>query len=85
MLKGCKLVPTIYTYTNLINACVRCFETAKAQEYLDEMKKQGIDPNEVTYTALIKGYCQDGDLKVFPLKRISHAHILSLSLSKLQS
>ncbi len=64
MISADKLVPTIYTYTNMINACVRCFETAKAREYFGEMKKRGIEPNEVTYTALIKGYCQDGDLRV---------------------
>ena len=63
-LKQCKLQPTIYTYTNLINACVRCFETEKAAEYLAEMKSNGVEPNEVTYTALIKGYCQDGDITV---------------------
>ena len=31
---------------------------------MKEMKTEGIEPNVVTYTALIKGYCQDGDLKV---------------------
>jgi len=54
-----KLQPTVYTFTNLINACVRCGEVLKAREFLTEMEKTGVEPNEVTYTALIKGLCQD--------------------------
>ena len=72
MLKDCQLQPTIYTYTNLINACVRCFETGKAEELLVEMKQRGVAPNEVTYTALIKGLCQDGSLEVCALVSLLH-------------
>lgn len=55
-----KIVPTIYTFTNLINACVRCGELSRALHYFEEMKKVNIHPNEITYTVLIKGFSQDG-------------------------
>lgn len=55
-----KISPTIYTFTNLINACVRCGELSRALHYFEEMKKVNINPNEITYTVLIKGFSQDG-------------------------
>eukprot|EP01117_Protostelium_nocturnum_P011321 TRINITY_DN4106_c0_g1_i1.p1 TRINITY_DN4106_c0_g1~~TRINITY_DN4106_c0_g1_i1.p1 ORF type:complete len:536 (-),score=219.17 TRINITY_DN4106_c0_g1_i1:47-1654(-) len=57
------LKPTIYTFTNIINACVRCGEMKKAKSYLKEMREYGVEPNEVTYTVLIKGLCADLDTK----------------------
>ena len=50
-----KLKPTVVTYASLMNACVRCGEIEKAITYHDEMISEGIQPNEVTYTTLIKG------------------------------
>lgn len=55
--------PTVYTYTNLINACVRCGEYPRSLEFLRMMHKEGVRANEVTYTALVKGLCEQGDMK----------------------
>lgn len=49
---------TVHTYTNMINACVRCSEIELALGYLKEMRSAKIMPNTVTYTVLIKGLAQ---------------------------
>jgi pentatricopeptide repeat protein len=54
-----KLKPTIFTYSSLMNACVRCGEIEKAKEYHELMISEGIQPNEITYTTLIKGYLKN--------------------------
>lgn len=52
--------PTVYTFTNIINACVRCGEIERAKKYMLELEKSGIKANEVTYTVIIKGFCSQG-------------------------
>lgn len=39
--------PTVYSYTNLINACVRCGELDLAQSYFNQMPSKKVVPNEV--------------------------------------
>ncbi len=61
-----KLQPTVYTFTNLINACVRCGDTARAEAVLRAMATPRfgrLQPNIVTHTAYIKGLCSDDDPK----------------------
>jgi pentatricopeptide repeat protein len=74
-IKSDGLFPTVYSFTSIINACVRCGELVQAKRYFEDMIVQGIKPNEVrnipnyflifslvTYTALMKGFCQEGDM-----------------------
>jgi pentatricopeptide repeat protein len=42
------LKPTVYTFTNLINACVRCGEIARAKRYVEEMVALKVFPNEAS-------------------------------------
>jgi pentatricopeptide repeat protein len=56
------LTPTVFTYSSMVNACVRCGETARAEALVAEMRARGVAPNEVTYTALMKGLCGEGRL-----------------------
>ena len=56
-LLACGLKPTVYTYTNYINACVRCGEIERAKEILAEMTKNGVAPNEVLYTSVCVFLC----------------------------
>jgi pentatricopeptide repeat protein len=39
---------TVHTYTNMINACVRCGEIDRAMEYLDKMSAAHIKPNDAS-------------------------------------
>ncbi len=51
-----------YTYTTLIDACMKDGNTAKAMELFERMKKDGFKPNEVTFSALIDGYLQSREI-----------------------
>ena len=59
---GAGLAPTVYSFTNLLNACVRVGELGRARAVWDDMAGAGVEPNEVTYTVLVKGLAQDGRL-----------------------
>ena len=53
--------PNAYSYTNLLNACVRVGELTRAREVFDKMERRCEDkPNEVTCTVLVKGLCEEG-------------------------
>lgn len=54
--KGLKL--NIHSYSNLLNVYVRCSEIAGADILWRTMLNQNLQPNVVTYTTMIKGYCQ---------------------------
>jgi len=55
--------PDVHTYTNLLNANVRCGDMREASSLMVAMKNNGIRPNVVTFTTLLKGYCEAGDLQ----------------------
>lgn len=63
------LKPDRFTYNTLIKACVRAREMGIAMELLKEMKEEGqmhnspeLLPNVITYTTLVKGFGNDGNL-----------------------
>ena len=58
--KGIK--PDVHTFTNLVNAHVRCSDLFGAELVLERMKSHEISPNLVTYTTLLKGYSEMGDM-----------------------
>jgi len=51
------LEATVFTYSSLINACVRGGDMDRAWNFLRQMQSAGIEPNEITWTTMIKGYC----------------------------
>jgi pentatricopeptide repeat protein len=59
--KGIKV--DVHSYTNLINAYVRCSDLRGAEETIQRMKEQQIQPNLVTFTTLLKGYSEMGDMQ----------------------
>jgi len=53
---------TSVTYNTLIDVCARNGEIARAGSLLEGMAKQKIEPNLVTYSTILKGYCQENRL-----------------------
>jgi pentatricopeptide repeat protein len=53
---------TVATFNALVDACARCGQMAKAPGLLDDMFQRGIEPNLITYSSILKGYCQDNNL-----------------------
>jgi pentatricopeptide repeat protein len=53
----------VHSYTNLMNAHVRCGNVTRAKEIIVLMRDRGIHPNTVTLTTLVKGLCEQGLVK----------------------
>ena len=53
----------VHTYTNMINAYVRCSQMDMAMKLLNtRMPADGVRPTVVTFTAILKGLCNGDDL-----------------------
>eukprot|EP00808_Paulinella_micropora_P014688 g1526.t1 len=65
-----KAEPSVFTLTNLVNALVRCGELTRAQEAFDSGFQGKVKPNEITFTALLKGYVDDSRPDLVEAKRI---------------
>jgi len=57
-----KLQFSIVTFNAVIDACARSCQMIRVQPLLEDMERQGITPNIVTYSTILKGYCQEGRL-----------------------
>ncbi|KAA8492050.1 tRNA (guanine-N(7)-)-methyltransferase [Porphyridium purpureum] len=54
-----RLQPSVHTFSNIINTCVRCGDLPLARRTVEQMAEQfGVRPNQVTLTALLKGEAQ---------------------------
>lgn len=51
-------------YNSIIDVCIKCGEVGKAEEFFQEMMSDHspVQPDLITYSTLLKGYCQVGDL-----------------------
>eukprot|EP00435_Cladocopium_sp_Y103_P005101 s2179_g1.t1 len=51
-------------YNSIIDVCIKCGEVGKAEEFFQEMMSEHspVQPDLITYSTLLKGYCQVGDL-----------------------
>lgn len=65
--------PNVFTYSALINACVRGGDLTRAWAFVEEMRAAGIAPNEVTWTTLLKAYCDIGTRSLHVLMPATHA------------
>jgi len=54
---------SIVTYNTLIDACARCAHMEHIPDILEDMKKHRIKPNVITYSTMLKGHCQNGDIQ----------------------
>mmetsp|Transcript_115177 Transcript_115177/g.199067 ORF Transcript_115177/g.199067 Transcript_115177/m.199067 type:complete len:664 (-) Transcript_115177:22-2013(-) len=53
-----KLDFSIVTFNTLVDACARSHEMSKIPGLLKSMVAQGIEPNLITYSSILKGHCQ---------------------------
>merc|ERR1719426_214752 len=54
---------SIITFNTLIDACARCSLMARIPDILEDMKTHSIKPNVITYSTMLKGHCQNGDIQ----------------------
>lgn len=52
------------TYNSIIDACIKCGDLQKAEQLLREMTlpESKLDPDLITFSTLLKGYCHVGDI-----------------------
>jgi len=52
------------TYNSIIDACIKCGDLPKAEQLLREMTAPDskLDPDLITFSTLLKGYCHVGDI-----------------------
>jgi pentatricopeptide repeat protein len=60
---GHNLKFSIVTFNTLVDACSRNGEMSRIPALLRDMTSQGIQPNIITYSAILKGYCQENRLE----------------------
>lgn len=60
---GLKLQFSIVTFNTLVDACSRNGEMSRIPALLKDMVAQGINPNIITYSAILKGYCQENRIE----------------------
>lgn len=53
---------SVITYNTLIDACARNGQMSCVPTLLEDMAHLGIQPNLISYSAILKGYCQDNRL-----------------------
>jgi len=46
----------------MIDACARCGSMDRVPALLEEMKKTHVEPDIITYSTIVKGYCFSGDV-----------------------
>merc|ERR1719472_740090 len=54
---------SIVTFNTLIDACARCGGMEHLPTLLEDMKTHGAKPNVITYSTMLKGHCQNGDVQ----------------------
>merc|ERR1719373_1037055 len=50
------------TYNTLLDACAKACSMSKASQLLEDMGDSGAEPDIITYSTLVKGYCAEGDV-----------------------
>jgi len=55
---------SIVTFNALVDACARCGHMHRVPTLLHDMQQQGIEPNVITYSTILKGHCQAGDVEL---------------------
>merc|ERR1719373_111461 len=51
------------TYNTLLDACAKACAMNKASQLLEDMGESCVEPDIITYSTLVKGYCAEGDVE----------------------
>jgi len=62
-MQAAKLTVSLAAYNTLIDACTRSSDMARVPQILEDMANDGLEPNIVTYSTIIKGYCLENRLE----------------------
>merc|ERR1719146_189464 len=50
------------SYNTMLDACARCSSMGRVSNILEDMKASAVEPDIITYSTIVKGYCQAGDV-----------------------
>merc|ERR1719473_2347951 len=50
------------TYNTMLDACAKCCSMCRAPTLLEDMKTSCVEPDIITYSTIVKGYCLEGDV-----------------------
>jgi len=53
---------SIVAFNTLIDACARCAKMSRVPQIVEDMVKFNCEPNLITYSSFLKGYCQENQL-----------------------
>jgi len=53
---------SVVTCNTVIDACARCGRMESLPRILEDMKRHRVKPNIITYSTMLKGHCQNGDI-----------------------
>ena len=60
-MKEAGLQPNDVTYNSMIDVCVRCRQQEKAWKLFMQMQDEGVQPDNFTFSTLIKGIKKSGN------------------------
>merc|ERR550537_429410 len=46
----------------MLDACARCGSMERVPKLLEDMKTSSVEPDIITYSTIVKGYCLSGDV-----------------------
>lgn len=54
---------SLVAFNTLIDSCARCKQMSYITDIILDMQKNSIEPNLITYSSILKGYCQENRLE----------------------
>lgn len=73
-----KNTPNNVTYNSLLDCCARCDDLKNQEKIFEEMRASGVEPDLITFSTMIKGYCKQGHLSksFYMLEMMTQANIV---------
>merc|ERR1719321_933524 len=61
-MKGKAIPCNTITYNTMLDACAKCCAMSHASDLLEDMRESCVEPDIITYSTIVKGYCLEGDV-----------------------